>query len=67
VTKPIGKRPPSNKRFRLLVDNQPIREVTCVTDAGLFIKQAFRTGAQSITVVKLRNANASKDQETIAV
>jgi hypothetical protein len=56
MPKPRGRRPPAPKQFRLMVDDQSRCEVTCITDASQFMRTAFRTGARSITVIKLRSA-----------
>jgi hypothetical protein len=65
MAKQWGKRPPSRKLFRLLIDDQAGREVTCITDASAFLREAFRAGAKTVTVVKLKsiiNGNAGRDQ-----
>jgi hypothetical protein len=60
MPKPYAKAPPRPKRFRAIADysdsSQGVHDVSCVSDAERFARQAFKVGAERVTITKLRSA-----------
>jgi hypothetical protein len=59
MPKPYAKAPPRPKRFRAIAEypgDASMAEFSCVSDAERFIRQAFKIGAQFVSITKLRSA-----------